>query len=411
MSLSHSLKILMFGWEFPPFNSGGLGVACKGLVEALARQGIEVSFVLPKKMDCQSSSCRFIFADSLIKIRKVNFLLSPYLTSKSYQSLRKDKEGLNIYSPDLFGEVARYAREAKKIAFLEDFNLIHAHDWLSFPAGLEAKKASGKPLIVHIHATEFDRTGGNNVNQHVYEIEKQGFSEADKIIAVSNFTKKKVVEYYGIEPDKIEVVHNAIDSADFDFDLSEAERLRIKKLKAKNIKIVLFAGRLTIQKGPDYFLEVAKKVLERNVNVLFIIAGSGDMEAQIIEQAAELNIADKVLFAGFLRGKDLAQAYQMADLFIMPSVSEPFGLTPLESLTCGAPVLISKQSGVSEVIFHCLKTDFWNTDEMADKVLAILGYPELQESLKENGMREVKKFNWQDSAKKCIEIYQEVLSF
>lgn len=407
------LKILMFGWEFPPFNSGGLGVACENLAKSLANQGIKIIFVLPKKINCQPSFCKLVFADEpsaeesflRIKVKAVNSLLSPYLAPKSYQSLfRKDKEQ-SIYSPDLFGEVARYAEEAKGIALSETFDVIHAHDWLSFPAGLFAKEVSGKPLVVHIHATEFDRTGGSNVNHYIYKIEKEGLEKSDAVIAVSDFTKNKIVEHYGIKQEKIKVVHNAVEQ--------KAPCLSKKDffgLKKRGKKIVLFVGRITLQKGPDYFLKAAKKVLEHNPDVFFVIAGSGDMEIQIIETAAELGIADKVLFAGFLRGDDLAKIYQAADLYVLPSVSEPFGITPLESLAQGTPVLISKQSGVSEVLSHCLKVDFWNINEMADKILAVLKHKELHQQLQENGSQEVKKISWQDSARKCIKVYSEILN-
>ncbi len=419
MGFNRSIKVLMFGWEFPPFNSGGLGVACEGLVKALSSQGTSISFVLPKKIqdqlksfDYRSSFCRFVFARPHLSIKRVDSLLSPYITSKAYQTFHQafcqglalEDERESFYSPDLFGEVLRYGQEGRKIAIAEDFDIIHAHDWLSFPAGIAAKKVSGKPLVVHIHATEFDRTGGNNVNQRVYEIEKQGFSEADKIFAVSNFTKNKIIQHYAVDPQKVVVVHNAIEKKGLLYKKRNPESLR--KIAEK---IVLFLGRITIQKGPDYFLEAAKKVLEKKQDVFFLIVGSGDMETQIIEKAVHLGIADKVLFAGFLRGDELARAYQVADLYILPSVSEPFGLTPLESLAHGTPVLISRQSGVSEVLSHCLKVDFWDINEMAEKILAVLEYPELEQALIENGGREVERFSWQNPARKCIKIYNELV--
>ncbi len=400
------IKILMFGWEFPPFNSGGLGVACEGLTKALASQGIKISFVLPKKIDCRSSFCKIIFADETLKIKAVNFLLSPYITSKSYKNLVGAIQKPGIYSPGLVGEVMRYSKEAKKIALLEYFDIIHAHDWLSFPAGLEAKKVSGKPLVVHVHATEFDRSGGNNVNQQIYEIEKEGLEKSEVVIAVSNFMKNKLIQYYGINPGKIRVVYNATEHKD-------PPRLDegLFGLKSAGKKIVLFVGRITLQKGPDYFLQAAKKVLEKNPDVFFIITGSGDMETQIIEESAKLDIADKVLFTGFLRGDALSKVYRMADLYVLSSVSDPFGITVLESLTYGTPVLISKQSGVSEALSHCLKVDFWDTNEMANKILTVLEYPELYQCLKENGSQEVKKFSWDDSAQKCIEVYSQILLY
>jgi glycosyltransferase involved in cell wall biosynthesis len=412
------LRVLMFGWEFPPFHSGGLGVACKGLVKALSNLMVKVLFVLPKKIDGISLDSnpffyKFIFVDeskisSNLKIKAINSFLSPYITSEEYQRSYKKFISLggkkDIYGSNLFEEVMRYGIAAIDIALEEEFDIIHAHDWLSFPAGMKAKKITGKPLITHVHATEFDRTGGTGVNQQVYEIEKQGFQIADKIIAVSNFTKNKIIEHYGIDPQKIRVVHNGVEQ----WDLSSFKN-NFQRFKNTGQKIVLFVGRITLQKGVDYFLLAAKKVLEKNPNVFFIIAGTGDMESQIIEQAVSMDISDKVLFAGFVKNENLTELYKMADLYVLPSVSEPFGLTPLEALTCGTPVLISKQSGVSEALSHCLKVDFWDIDEMTNKILAVLEYSELKEELSEHGQKEVQKFSWHDSAQKCIDIYKEVL--
>ena len=421
------MKILMFGWEFPPYNSGGLGVACEGLIKAFSQKGIEVIFVLPKKFSYQFPYCRFIFAseklffekNKLKEIKKINFnsFLNPYLTPEMYteilEKIIKEKElknenfEFNFLSKEkgLFEEVMQYAFEARKIALLEDFDIIHAHDWLTFPAGIEAKRISKKPLVAHIHATEFDRTGGHGVNKKVYQIEKRGFEEADIIIAVSQFTKEKLIKYYNIPSEKIKVVYNAVDYQELNDSNNE-----VFGLKKAGKKIVLFLGRITLQKGPDYFLLAAKKVLEKNPNVIFIIAGSGDMERKIIELTAHWNIADKVLFAGFLRGKEKEKIYQMADLYVLPSVSEPFGITPLEALSFGTPVLISKQSGVSEILTHCLKVDFWDVNDIANKILAVLNYNELKESLSENGKKEVKKFSWQESVRECCQIYQMLLS-
>lgn len=418
----------MFGWEFPPFNSGGLGVACEGLVKALSKEGLEVLFILPKKFDCRSDFCRFLFAEEFsaprkegvekikgVETRAIDSLLTPYITSRAYAEIYRElvlaRTGgeapeFIYYGSDLLAEVMRYAAEARKIAALEDFDIIHCHDWLCYPAGLAAKKISGKPLVVHIHATEFDRTGGHGVNEEVYRIEKAGFEGADLIVAVSRFTKDMVIRHYGVSPDKIRVVHNAVDCEE----LAGSFGGEICGLKKAGKKIVLFLGRITLQKGPDYFLAAAKKVLEVDPNVIFIVAGSGDMEIKMIERAADFGIADKVLFAGFLRGKERCQVYQMADLYVLPSVSEPFGITPLESLAAGTPVLISKQSGVSEIISHCLRVDFWDIDEMANKIVAVLNYPELKETLSRHGLEEIKKISWQDAGKKCREIYEELLN-
>jgi glycosyltransferase involved in cell wall biosynthesis len=270
---------------------------------------------------------------------------------------------------------------------------------LSFGAGLEAKRISGKPLVVHVHATEFDRCGGSNgVNNEVYELERVGMEDADCVIAVSQLTKDTITRYYGIPAEKVIVVHNGID--DLTFPYRETKSTRLKALKDRGYKIVLFVGRITLQKGPDYFIRAAKRVLEYNPKIIFLLAGSGDMERQVMNEAAYYKIADKMLFPGFLRGDDLADAYSVADLYIMPSVSEPFGITPLEAMRVGTPVIISKQSGVSEVVEHALKVDYWDIEEMASKILAVVGYPALHQSLRENGLREVEGINWDKAAKK-----------
>ena len=400
----------MFGWEFPPFNKGGLGVACHGITKGLSNKGVSTTFVIPKAPeDADGSHVKLIIASNVkgIKIKEVSSPMAAYMTNSEYQERvrhlllhGKGTSKDDIYGQDLFNEVERYAIRAKKIAKNESFDVIHAHDWMTYKAGIEAKKSTGKPLVVHIHATEFDRTGGNGVNQHVYDIEKSGFDKADVICAVSNFTKNKVVNHYGIDPKKIHVVHNAVEFTNFDEETP--------KLSGKD-KIVLFLGRITLQKGPDYFVKAAKKVIDQDPNVKFIVAGSGDMMPQMVEMAAEHGLSNKMLFAGFLKGKDIDRAYKMADLYVMPSVSEPFGITPLEAMRNGTPVLISKQSGVSEVVQNCLKVDFWDTDEIANKMLSVLKYSSLHRCLQEEGGREVMKFNWDEPAQKCIDAYKTAI--
>jgi len=400
----------MFGWEFPPFNKGGLGVACHGLTKGLSKRGVEVTFVIPKAPgNAKSSHVNLLVANKMknIKIKEIVSPMAAYMTPGEYSERIRNmlKYGIgggsdDIYGNDLFLEVERYALRAKIIAMNEDFDVIHAHDWMTYKAGIEAKKATGKPLVVHIHATELDRTGGNGANQYVYDIEKEGFEKADLICAVSNFTKNKIVQHYGINPDKVHVVHNAV----------EFTSSRVKKpVIGNNEKVVLFLGRITLQKGPDYFVEAAKKVLEKEPNTRFVVAGTGDMLPKMIEMAAERGLGNKMLFAGFLSGADIDRAYKMADLYVMPSVSEPFGITPLESMRNGTPVLISKQSGVSEVINHCLKVDFWDIDEMANKMIAVLRHAPLHSCLGEEGGKEVTKFNWEEPAQKCIDAYNVVM--
>lgn len=394
----------MFGWEFPPHNSGGLGTACFGLTRALASKKIEVLFVLPKKVGVSADFMNILFADT----RKIKFLeietpIKPYITSDKYIY---EREGItsDVYGNTLMQEVKRYALRAREIAKKEKFDVIHAHDWLSFLAGVEAKKVSGKPLILHMHATEFDRTGGQGVNQDVYNIERMGMHFADGIIAVSNFTKQKIVERYGVSPNKIEVVHNGIDECDYT-NIPD----KLLELKKSGHKIVLFAGRITIQKGPEYFIRTAKRVLDVNPNVLFLVAGSGDMERQMMLEAASLGISQNVIFVGFLRGDEMKSAYKVADLFVMPSVSEPFGITPLESIISGTPVLISKQSGVGEVLSHALKADFWDTEDMANKILGVVSHHSLWQTLWGNSRHEVKKITWDEASKKCIDYYQKII--
>ncbi len=403
------MKVLMFGWEFPPFNSGGLGTACYGLTKGLAANDIEVTFVVPSAPnDFNVEHLRMIIAErypgvKAIKIRKVPSLLAAYKSSEEYEEgyARMSENDKRNYGRNIYEEAERYAEHAKVIAANEDFDIIHAHDWMSFKAGVKAKEISKKPLVVHIHATEFDRTAGY-CNQHIYDIERMGFHMADRIITVSNFTKNKVITSYGISPEKIEVVHNAVE---FYQNRYAEELFRLKR----HYKIVLFLGRITIQKGPDWFLYAAKRVLDFNDKVKFIIAGSGDMEARIIEKAAELGIAEHVLFAGFVPDNMLDAMYQLADLYVMPSVSEPFGITPLEAIRNGTPAIISKQSGVSEVLENCVKVDFWDTHLMADKITELLKNRKNYNELRKKGIEEVKRMRWVDSARKCADIYKRVL--
>jgi len=385
----------MYGWEFPPHNSGGLGTACYGLTKSLSKLGTQITFVLPGLSKIPSADFIKIISANTKTIR-INSPIIGYMTSQEYFKIDKN----DIYGPTLFAEVERYAQEASRLAKTEKHDLIHAHDWMTYPAGLKAKQISKKPLIIHVHATEFDRTGGHGVNQHVYKIEKLGMEQADHIIAVSNFTKNKIIQHYHIPPEKITVVHNAVDFTNF-------KSNRDFKINKKD-KIILFLGRITIQKGPDWFVYLAKRILDYDPNYKFIVVGSGDMEGKIIEKAAELNLADKISFTGFLRGPELDQIYQMADLYVMPSISEPFGITPLEAMRNNTPCLISKQSGVSEVLHHCLKADFWDINKMADQIISILKYPEGYQHLKENTAQEIKKFNWDEPAQKCLSLYKKI---
>lgn len=410
------MKVLMFGWEFPPYNSGGLGVACLGLTRALSRIGINLTFVLPKRLGEYGASTRLVFGDdyyeslglSAVSFHEIDSLLYPYVDSAGYTEemrLTMKKKGLP-YARTLIDEVRRYGIVGASIAKRESFDVIHAHDWLSFLAGIEAKRATGKPLIVHVHATEFDRGGGGGVNQHVYDIERRGMHEADRVITVSQWTKSVVVERYGVPADKVSVVHNGIDEVDYI--RPHGMPSEILSLKRGGSKIVLFLGRVTIQKGPDYFVRMARRVLDYYKNVYFVVTGSGDMERQMIEEAVRHGMSDRFIFTGFLRGEESAAMYAAADLFVMPSVSEPFGITPLESYMNGTPVLISKQSGAAEVLTHALKCDFWDVDEMANQVVSVLEHPELHKTLAENGHSQTRTIDWDKAARKCANIYDDV---
>lgn len=397
------MKVLMFGWEFPPFNSGGLGTACYGLAKGLNSEGIDIAFVVPRAGTPQPDFLKLIPAGmGKVTIKSVVTLLKGYMTPQEYEKTiirvtGRTEQAISIYGQNLFEEVERYALQAAEIAAEEPHDIIHAHDWLTFKAGIAAKKASGKPLVVHVHATEADRTGGHGINRHIYEIELEGMKAADAVVAVSNYTRNKIMQNYGISPEKIFVIHNSIDI--------EQKQAHTEE---RNGKIVLYLGRVTLQKGPDYFIDAAARVLEKEPDARFIVAGSGDMEKAVMEKAAALGIAGKILFTGFLREQDTTRAYEMASLYVMPSVSEPFGITPLEAAASRTPVLISRQSGVSEVFSNCLRVDFWDTEQMANKIIAVLKHRELQEALADNSYGEVSRMSWRQAAGKCIQLYNSM---
>lgn len=400
------IRVLMFGWEIPPYNSGGLGVACEGLITALGENNIEVIFVLPQKNETNHiKNVSFRFGDYCghIKFRFVSSWLDPYDTHISYSD-KISKLKSSAHPRNLIEAVLLYSQQAGVIAQEEEFDIIHAHDWLSFGAGITAKRISGKPLIVHVHATEHDRTGGQG-NQEIKTLEKQGITEADQVITVSNFTKQTVVDEYQIDDQKISVVHNGSN-----FSNTVPASLPVLNIKKPNEKMVLFLGRITVQKGPDYFVKMAKKVIEVRPNTIFVMAGSGDMHQQMIELSAQLGVADNFFFPGFIRGAELHSLYENADVYVMPSVSEPFGLVAIESLAKGTPVVISKQSGVSEVLSHALKANFWDIEDLADKVISALDDPYLYNQLSTSGRKESFDITWDKAAKKCKEIYENLLN-
>ncbi len=419
MSAKSAQKVLMIGWEYPPHHVGGLGVACQGMAHALTDTGMHVCFLLPKTLRLKESKVSMHFADnppssaSTIETTPIHLevmareLQNPYLNTIEYEKklLSFIKAGGKIVPRGMLEQVEHYGnltRAYLKSEYL-DVDIIHAHDWLCFPAGIAAKEITGKPLIAHVHATEFDRGGGNGVNEAVYQKELEGMTKADHVIAVSDFTRKTIIDKYGIHPDKVSVVHNG-KSPNAKGSLSRFEHLQ--ELKKNGKKIVLFAGRITIQKGVDYFVHAAKKVLEHNKDVYFIIAGSGDMERQIIDLTAGLQIGQHFIFTGYYTLEELAGLFTITDVFVMPSVSEPFGIVPLESISNGVPVIMSKQSGVSEIVTHALKTDFWDTDKMANQILAVITHSPLKETLRHEGYRQVEGITWERAARKIKAIYQ-----
>lgn len=398
-----SARVLMFGWEFPPHNSGGLGVACQGIVRALARLGDDMTLVLPRRLDVSTPFAHIVFADIGVEGRVVNSTLSPYLTAAEYK--KYGLKGSEIYGANLVAEVLRYGECARLIAQERDYDVIYAHDWLAFPAGLVAKEAAHKPLVVHVHSTEYDRCGGpRGFNKSVYGIEKKGMEEADRVIALSKYMKDIIVKYYGIPAGKIDVVHNGIDEDTMP--VGGSGRSQLSSLKDAGHSIVLFLGRITLQKGPDHLLRAAQLVVRRDPKVLFLVSGSGDMERRMMEYSAELGIANNVLFTGFLRGPEQYEAYRLADLFVMPSVSEPFGIAALEAMRLGTPTIISKQSGVSEAVKNALKVDFWDTDELANMILTAIDHQPLRATLAENGSEEVRSLTWSRAGERINTIIQ-----
>ncbi len=421
----------MFGWEFPPHIAGGLGTACLGLTRGLAKHGVEVLFVMPKASgDEDQSAVRIINASDVESLyefatldeywNNINFLeigsnLRPYMDPETFErevseslkgehsergiSFRNRYQFSGRYGANLYEEVARYALVAATIAKQQSFDVIHAHDWLTYAAGIAAKKVSGKPLVIHVHATEFDRSG-ENVNSIVYGIERQGMLAADRVITVSNLTRNIVINRYGIDPDKVITIHNAVDFqsySDLDVDRGVPE------------KIVTFLGRITFQKGPEYFIEAAAKVLKRYPNVRFVMAGSGDMLNGSIRRVAQLKIATKFHFTGFLKGGDVQKMFAHSDVYVMPSVSEPFGISPLEAMRSGVPTIISKQSGVAEVLKHAIKVDFWDVDAMADAIHGLLAYPALSLFAGKHGLEEVNTLKWENAAYKLKGVYEELI--
>ena len=502
-------SVLMLGWEFPPFITGGLGTACHGLTRALKQAGCDVTFVLPRAVDHThashvrlvspeglptaysnsaggwapapaariiestadaASSADFHPSDSpasaaarreallrgtperidILRLGSTNQGAYGSVGNRMHVSLKSGAtldggtgardpqtmiarliaagvepalaweqvvidlaipEAVSLpacaaqslrggYEGDLVLAAERYAQFCVQSTRDLNFDIIHAHDWLTYPAGLALARLTGRPLVVHVHATEFDRSG-THVNQQVYNIERRGMHGAVRVMAVSNLTRNLLVNRYGLSPNKIDVVYNGVDLEPGSYGIKRIER---------GERIVLYFGRITMQKGPEYFVRAAKRVLEVEKNVRFVVAGSGDLASSMIEMAASLGIGGKMTFTGFLRGRDIPRVFSMADLYVMPSVSEPFGIAPLEAMGHRVPVIISKNSGVSEVLTHALKVDFWDVDDMANKIVAVLRHPPLRAELRDRGLFEVRGITWDGAAKRCITSYQSAMN-
>ncbi|WP_448825995.1 glycosyltransferase family 4 protein [Capnocytophaga bilenii] len=426
-----NVRVLMFGWEFPPHISGGLGTACLGIAQGLAKNDVEVLFVMPKASGDEDASAAKIINASDVEMlqstekiedfwKHINFMeigsnLVPYLDPETFARERdaylkagENRERISYhnkfqfsgkYGANLMEEVYRYALVAGTVAKNYDFDVIHAHDWLTYSAGMIAKQLSGKPLIVHVHATEYDRGGEYNRNTLVYDIEKRGMEAADVVVTVSNWTRNIVIEKYGIAPDKVITVHNAVD---FKTDAVEKEERGIKD------KIVTFLGRITLQKGPEYFVEAAAKVLKRVPNARFVMAGSGEKMNPLVRRVAQLGLGTRFHFTGFLRGNDVQRMFRYSDVYVMPSVSEPFGISPLEAMRSGVPTIISKQSGVAEVLDHAIKVDYWDIDALADAIYGVLTYPALSNHMQREGYNEVNELKWENASLKLKQIYQSI---
>lgn len=411
------MRVLMYGWEFPPHISGGLGTACFGLTKGLSGLDVQILFVIPRiEGEPGPSHVHLLSASDVtnskrppIEIRTVRSRLKPYLNARPYHieitreytpyipAISYGGGPSGLYGAELFDEVTRYGQSGGALAKREKFDIIHSHDWMTVVAGRESRRVSGRPWIYHVHSLEFDRNG-EDVHPRIYEIEKSGLEEADHVIAVSQYTKDAIVQRYRIDPARITVVHNAV--AEFGGSGGTS--------KERKEKIVLFLGRVTFQKGPDYFVEAASRILKCIPDVTFVMAGDGDLMPRMIERVAELGIGSRFRFTGFLRDGEVEEMFARSDVYVMPSVSEPFGIAPLEAMLRNVPVILSRQSGVSEILHHALKVDFWNVNDLADRIIAVLRYPVLAKEMADRSREEIAAVQWSAAAEKILSVYRKV---
>ena len=413
----------MFGWEFPPHILGGLGTASYGLTKGMYNNGnMDITFVIPKPWGDEPKEFAHIIGANSTPVAwrdvsreyvegRIGKVMDPDLYYRLRDHIYADFNYMRLndlgciefsgkYPDNLIEEINNYSIVAGVIARSIDCDVIHSHDWLTYPAGVHAKNVTGKPLVIHVHATDFDRSRGN-VNPTVFGIEKDGMNNADHIITVSDLTRRTVIEKYGISPEKVTTVHNAVIPLD-------DELLNLPRKERKE-KVITFLVRITMQKGPEYFVEAAAKVLQKTKNVRFVMAGSGDMMDAMIRLAAKRGIADRFHFTGFLRGKQVYEMLAESDVYVMPSVSEPFGISPLEAMEMGVPSIISIQSGCAEILTNVIKTDYWDIDAMADAMHSLISYPALHHELRDRGIEEIHGITWEKAGKKVIDIYQKVI--
>lgn len=392
------MKILMLGWELPPHNSGGLGVACYSLCKALSTKGADIEFILPYSAEHNIDFMKVKAAHP----QGVVEVLKSGIAYDSYKYIYSDGKEEWV---DIYGQQLAFERSVDKLVEVTEFDVIHAHDWLTFRAALRAKNKTNRPLILHVHSVESDRAGGGPGNPLVREIESMAMLVADKIIAVSNHTKKAIMRDYGIPDDNIQVVHNSMDTSMVEPLDDNNSYKYLTAMKDEGYKVIVSIGRLTIQKGLPNLLRAAQIVIKHNPKTLFIIAGNGEQYIELVELAAQLGISRNVIFTGFTRGKQWRDTYAIGDLFVMPSISEPFGLTPLEAIGYGTPVLISKQSGVAEVLTNCLKVDYWDVEEMANQIVSVVQNQSLQDELHANSLKEYDRLSWDDAADSLMSLY------
>ena len=418
------MKVLMFGWEFPPKIYGGLAVATYGITNGLSHiPGVETTLCMPRPCGQEEKFLKIVGMNEVPVVWRdpdYNWLKGRLqsISTDEYYNFRNHiyadfsyrhvndigaMEFAGGYPKNLHEEINNFSIIAGVVARSQEFDIIHAHDWLTFPAGVHAKQVSGKPLVIHVHATDFDRSRGN-VNPSVYGVEKNGMDNADCIMCVSELTRQTVINHYHQDPAKCVAMHNAV------YPLSD-EILALPETKKPGEKVVTFMGRITMQKGPEYFVEAAAKVLKRTKNIRFCMAGSGDMLDEMIELATARGITDRFHFPGFMRGQQVYECYKASDVFVMPSVSEPFGIAPLEAMQCGCPCIISHQSGCGEILDKVIKTDYWDIDAMADAMYALCTNDGLYQYLREEGIKEVAAITWDKVGQRIYDCYKRTLGW